>query len=86
METGQQKLDPYEKLKQSIKKFSESYRSLAPAGKVAFQKQLNVQIRTSDDRTKKLYEALIEATKNESSIEKTIQTMENADKQAKHGV
>ena len=86
METEQQKLDPYEKLKASIKKFSESYRTLTQAGKTAFQKQLNTQIRTADDRTKKLYEALIEATKNELNIDRTIQEMEKADKQAKHGV
>ncbi|MFA5103822.1 MAG: hypothetical protein WC527_01410 [Candidatus Margulisiibacteriota bacterium] len=78
--------DPLATLKESIKKFSESYKGLSPAGKAAFQKQLEMQLRKEDDRTKKLYEALIEATKNEAGIEKTIQTMEKADRLAKHGI
>lgn len=82
----QQQKDPLVVLRESIKKFSESYRNLSPAGKTAFQKQLEVQLKKEDDRTKKLYEALIEATKNDAGIEKTIQAMEKADRQAKHGI
>ncbi len=82
----QQQKDPLAVLRESIKKFSESYRNLSPAGKTAFQKQLEVQLKKEDDRTKKLYEALIEATKNDAGIEKTIQAMEKADRQAKHGI
>jgi len=86
MENGNKKADPLDKLKQSIKKFSDSYKTLTPAGKASFQKQLNSQIKTCDDRTKKLYEALVEATQNEANIEKIIQAMEKADKQARHGI
>lgn len=78
--------DPLSNLKESIKRFTDSYKGLSPAGKAAFQKQLEAQLRKEDARTKKLYEALIEATKNEAGIEKTISAMEKADKQAKHGI
>jgi hypothetical protein len=78
--------DPLTTLKESIKKFADSYKNLSPAGKAAFQKQLEMQLKKEDERTKKLYESLIEATKNEAGIEKTIQAMEKADRQAKHGV
>lgn len=78
--------DPLATLRDSIKKFTDSYKGLSPAGKAAFQKQLELQLKKEDTRTKKLYEALIEATKNDSGIEKTIQAMEKADKQAKHGI
>jgi len=86
MENDNKKADPFDKLKQSIKKFSDSYKTLTPAGKTTFQKQLNSQIKTCDDRTKKLYEALVEATQNEANVDKIIQAMEKADKQARHGV
>ncbi len=78
--------DPLATLRESIKRFSDSYKGLSPAGKAAFQKQLENQLKKEDERTKKLYEALIEATKNESGIEKTILAMEKADKQARHGI
>lgn len=78
--------DPLATLKESIKKFTDSYKGLSPTGKTAFQKQLEMQLKKEDDRTKELYKALIEATKNESGIDKTIQAMEKADKQAKHGI
>jgi len=82
----QSKKDPLELLKESIKKFADSYKALSPTGKVAFKNQLEVQLKKEDARTKKLYEALFEATSNDSGIEKTIQAMEKADRQAKHGI
>ena len=78
--------DPLATLRESIKKFSDSYKGLSPTGKVAFQKQLEMQLKKEDDRTKKLYAALIEATTTEAGIEKTILAMEKADRQAKHGI
>ena len=75
-----------ERLVESIKKFSASYNALNQAGKTAFQNQINAQCKKMDERTKKLYEALIEATKEGKNIEKTITAMEKADKQARHGI
>lgn len=78
--------DPTAKLIESIKKFASSYKSLTPQGKIAFQNQITVQMRTMDDRTKRLYQALIDATKNGLGIEKTIQEMERTDKLYKSGM
>jgi|GEM_PF-965603 len=75
-----------EKLGESIKKFVTSYRALTPQGKTAFQNQINNQMKTMDERTKKLYRALIDATNNDLSLEKTIQEMERADRLYKSGM
>ncbi len=75
-----------EKLIDSIKKFVTSYNVLSPAGKTAFASQLKAQMKRMDKRTRLLYEALLEATKNELGIEKTIKEMEKADRQAKDGI
>lgn len=78
--------DANERLIESIKKFASSYNALSPAGKTSFQNQINAQARKMDDRTKKLYEALVEATKEGRNVDKTIQAMEKADKQLKYGI
>lgn len=78
--------DPNVKLIESIKKFSSAYGALTPEGKNAFQNQINAQLKKMDDRTKKLYMALIDATKEGLDINKTIATMEKADRQAKAGI
>ncbi len=86
MENQQIKDNPSAKFVESIKKFSASYKVLNPAGKMAFANQIKAQMRTMDARTKKLYEALLEATKEEKSIEVTIKMMEKADKEIKSGI
>ncbi len=78
--------NPTKVLEESIKKFAESYQKLSPTGKINFQKQIEMQIKKEDERTKKLYEALLEATKKNLSVEKTIEEMKKADRQAKYGV
>lgn len=78
--------DPSVKLLDSIKKFAASYKALTPQGKIAFQNQIMLQMKSMDERTKKLYQALIDATKNDLSVDKTIQEMERADKLYKSGM
>lgn len=85
METPTNK-DPYQLLKENIKKFIDSYKNLSPAGKTQFEQQLMLQIKKEDERTKTLYMALLNATKKDLSIEKIIEEMEKADRQFKHGV
>jgi uncharacterized membrane protein YebE (DUF533 family) len=82
----QQAQNQNEKLVDSIKKFASSYKSLTPQGKIAFQNQINIQMKTMDERTKKLYLALIDATKSDLNVEKTVQEMERADKLYKSGM
>ena len=74
------------KLKESIKKFAESYKNLNGNAKVIFENQILAQMRTMDSRTKLLYEALLDATKNDLNIDKTIKEMERADRVAKSGI
>ncbi|MCX5749661.1 MAG: hypothetical protein NTZ10_05410 [Candidatus Saganbacteria bacterium] len=78
--------DPNTKLVESIKKFAASYRVLTPQGKTAFQNQINIQMKTMDERTRKLYQALIDSTKNDLNVDKTVQEMERADKRYKSGM
>lgn len=75
-----------EKLIESIKKFSSAYNVLTPEGKNAFQNQITAQMRKMDDRTRKLYSALIDATKEGLDINKTIASMEKADRELKAGI
>ena len=74
------------KLKESIKKFAESYKNLNGNAKIIFENQILAQMRTMDSRTKLLYEALLDATKNDLNIDKTIKEMERADRVAKSGI
>jgi hypothetical protein len=74
------------KLKDSIKRFALAYKALAPQAKTAFQSQLNAQMKNMDPRTKRLYESLIEATKQGRDIEKTIEEMEEADRKSRGGL
>ena len=86
MAEQEQNVNSNNKLIESIKKFVASYKALSPAGKNAFQNQINGQIKNMDTRTKKLYETLIAATKDDLSTEKIIKEMERADKESKHGI
>lgn len=52
-----------QEIKININKFLESYRHLSPLGKETFERQINNQIEALDSKTKKLYQALIEAAK-----------------------
>ena len=79
-------ISPNEKLVESIKRFTAAYKALNAPGKVAFQNQIIAQMKNMDERTKALYQALLEATKNEYNIEKTIKEMEHADKVSKAGI
>lgn len=78
--------DANAKLIESIKKFAGAYNALTPEGKNAFQNQITAQMRKMDARTKKLYSALIDATKEGFDIKKTIASMEKADREVKAGI
>ena len=80
------KEDQNQKLKESIKKFSDSYAALNANGKVLFENQILAQMKTMDKRTRHLYEALLESTKNGHGIDRIIKEMEKADRAAKHGI
>ncbi len=72
--------DSGSRLQDSIKKFHASYTALTAAGKTAFATQIKNQLKTMDDRTRRLYEALIASTKKGLSIDQVIEEMEKADK------
>lgn len=78
--------DANAKLIETIKKFTSSYTALSPVGKKAFENQVSLQLKKEDERTKHLYAALIEAAKDGMPVDKTIQSMEKADRQAKYGI
>jgi hypothetical protein len=78
--------DSTQKLTDSIKKFAYAFKSLTPAAKTAFQRQIANQMKNMDDRTKKLYETLIEATEKGLDTDKTISEMEKTDKSARMGI
>jgi hypothetical protein len=66
------------KLQKDIKKFLEVYQVLSPEGKAQFEAQMAGAIKDRDGKTKKLYQALLQAAKDGKGIEEAIEAMEKA--------
>jgi hypothetical protein len=71
-------MDPQQKLLQDVKRFLEVYKVLSPEGKAQFEAQMAGSIKGQDEKTKKLYYALLQAAKDRKGIEEAIQEMEKA--------
>jgi len=66
------------RLENDVKHFLEVYKTLSPAGKAHFEAQLAASIKNQDERTKKLYRALLQAAKDGKEIEEAIEAMQKA--------
>lgn len=66
------------RLQSDIKKFLEVYKVLSSEGKAQFEAQMAGAIKDYDEKTKKLYYALLQAAKDGKSIESAIQAMGEA--------
>ncbi|OGC11823.1 hypothetical protein A3K48_04960 [candidate division WOR-1 bacterium RIFOXYA12_FULL_52_29] len=64
-----------EKLQQEVRGFLETYKYLPPAGRASFEAVLAKNLLGEDERTKKLYQALIEAAKNDATVEGAIEAL-----------
>jgi hypothetical protein len=73
-------MDPLEKLREDVKKFLEVYTVLSPEGKAQFEAQMVGQLKGQDERTKKLYRALLRAAQDGKDIEGAIKEMEKVAK------
>ncbi len=63
-------------LEKNIGKFLEVYNILSPPAKAAFESQLAGAIKDKDEKTKKLYLALLRAGKVGMGVKETIEEME----------
>jgi hypothetical protein len=71
-------MDPQQKLLQDVKKFLEVYKVLSAEGKSQFEAQMAGSVKGEDEKTKKLYYALLQAAKDGKGIEGAIREMEKA--------
>jgi len=70
--------NPQQKLLSDVKRFLEVYKVLSPEGKAQFEAQMAGSIKDQDEKTKKLYQALLQAAKDGKSIEEAIEEMHKA--------
>ena len=70
--------NPIQRLYNDVKKFLEVYQVLSPEGKAQFEAQMAGAIKDLDEKTKKLYQALLQAAKDGKGIEEAIKAMEKA--------
>ena len=67
-----------EKLTQDVKKFLEVYKVLLPEGKALFESKILETNKKADEKTKKLYQILIDSARHSLSVEQTIEKMQQA--------
>lgn len=67
-----------EKLEKDVRDFLAAYKILLPEAKAEFEAQLNGQLKNTDDKTRKLYQALLNAAKNNDNLEQAIEAMYEA--------
>jgi len=70
--------NPRQKLQSDIKRFLEVYKVLSSEGKAQFESQMAGAIKNQDERTKNLYQSLLQAAKDGKGIEEAIQAMAKA--------
>ena len=63
------------RLHADVKKFLEVYKVLSPEGKAQFEAQMAGSIKDQDEKSKKLYYALLKAAKDGKDIAEAIEEM-----------
>ncbi len=71
-------MDAQDKLRRDIEKFLEVYKILSSDGKAQFEAQMAGEVKNKDEKTKKLYRALLQAARNGRGIEEAIEEMSKA--------
>jgi len=66
---------PQERLDESIRQFLEIYKILSPEARISFEIEIIRKTKDMDERTQKLYLALIKAAKDDRTVEETIKRM-----------
>lgn len=66
------------KLVSDVKKFLEVYRVLSSEGKAQFEAQLIAELNGLDERTKTLYQALLQAAREQRDVTEAIERMKQA--------
>ena len=69
-------MDPVDNLRKDIKKFLDVYKILSPEGRAQFEAQMAGAVKGQDEKTKKLYYALLQAAKDGKEIEEAIKEMQ----------
>jgi len=70
--------DPIQRLRKDVKRFLEVYKVLSPEGKAQFEAQMAGSIKDHDEKSKKLYYALLKAARDGKGIEEAIEGMKKA--------
>ncbi|OGB88138.1 hypothetical protein A3J44_00970 [candidate division WOR-1 bacterium RIFCSPHIGHO2_02_FULL_45_12] len=73
------KMNLQQSLNGDIKKFLEVYRFLSAEGKGQFEAQMAGSIKNHDEKTKKLYQSLLQSAKDGKSISEAIEAMGKAE-------
>ncbi|MBU0629315.1 MAG: hypothetical protein KKC80_00155 [Candidatus Margulisbacteria bacterium] len=71
-------MKPEEKLLHEVRSFLETYKVLPPASRASFEAILFKNLRNEDEQTKKLYQALIAAAKDNNTVEGAIAALNQA--------
>jgi len=66
------------KLQSDVKKFLEVYRVLSVEGKAQFEAQIAAEVNGLDTKTKTLYQALLQAAKEQRDVTEAIEKMKQA--------
>lgn len=73
----------YEKLEKQIQKFLVIYKILVPEAKAQFEAQMNANLKNVDEKTKKLYAALLNAAKQGDNMDEAISAMHKANEEGR---
>jgi len=79
----EQIMDPNEKLRQTISQFKKSYDVMSEGEKIKFENQIIDLTRTMDERTRRLYDALISAVKLGLNIDEAVCELQKVDEEFK---
>jgi hypothetical protein len=71
-------MDPKEKLSKDINRFLAIYKILGAEARAAFAAQMDAVIKNTDEKTRRLYLALLDSAKDSCDLEDTIDNMNRA--------
>lgn len=72
--------EPKKKLEQDINRFLEVYKVLSPEARANFEAQMKATLKEVDDKTRKLYVALLDSAKDNCDFDDAVDNMNRAAK------
>ena len=77
-------MDLQKKLEKDIRQFLEVYKVLSPEARASFEAQMVAVLKTVDEKTKKLYIALLDSAKDNCEIDDAIDNLNRVAKGKKY--